>query len=886
MNARRLSLRVILPFVVGGLAVVLAVPTMLHAAEAGLAAVVATIPDRDGGGKHTGPSPEVAAKAVEDVLKGGMDNILALIGMFKEPDKNEDYKAYYLLHAVATHVKRPGAEEERRVVCEALAAALAGPRPVIVKARLLEELKWIGGEESVAAISKFLLDKELSDFAVQALVAVKAAEPMRAAVAKARGRARLDLIQALGALRAAKALPAATRALSDPSRDLRLAAAHALANSGDPAATEPLLNALKTDSVYEKSQVTDALLLLARRLGEAGDKDRAGRICRHILKTQKDVVHVQCAALLALAEALGDAAMDDVLAAMGSENPALRATAIEAAIAMPGEKATEHWVLRLQRAEAASKVGLLNLLARRGDPAALPAVLEATKDKDPKVRVAAIKTIGSIGNESAVAPLAALLAAQDSAERAAARHALLQLRGTQATAAVAQAVAKAAPEGRATLLGVLAGREGKEHIAVAIGYTRDGNRNVAAAAIAAVGQLADYKELAVLAKLVVEGNKGFIRAAAQQALGQACGRLPDKNKCVGAIAPALEGAKGQARASLLRVLGAIGGRTALLVVRGGLKDADADVQDAALRALSEWQTDEPAKELLEMARSTEKLTHNVLALRGYVRMIGLRENRPAAERLQMCRDALAACRRPDEKRRVLGALANIPSPEALGLAEAQYKDPALKVEAAIAAIRIAQAISGTHRTEAKAAVKRAMEVTKNREVRKQAERVLYDIERSEDFITAWMVAGPYRGGIGNKKHFPPEKPDAKDVKWKLVLATSGGRPGVLDLRKEVSGGGNICAYLRCQIESPKEQDARLEIGTDDGVTVWLNGKLIHVKEVPRSLKVNEDKVAVKFKAGWNTLLVRVSQGGGGWDACVRVRTTDGKKLRGLRFKAE
>jgi HEAT repeat protein len=903
MNARQHSTNLILRVLAGAVAIVLIGPTLLHGAEAkpDLAGLVNSMPDCDKDGKYTGPAPDVALKAVQEVLKGGKDNLVALVGMLKEPDppsrgdvaasaesaKGEDYKARYLLHAVATHVRRPDAEQERRMVSEALASTLDGARPSIIKAYVLEELEWVGGPESVAAVSKLLLDPELYDFAIRALVNIRAAAPMRAALPGAKGRNRVALTQALGVLRAAKSVPAVTQALRDADRDLRLAAAHALANSGDPAAVEPLLKAAATEAPYERSQLINSLLLLARRLGEAGDKKAAERICRHLLKTRTGPgdVHVRCAALLALAEALGADAMDDVLAAMGSEEPDIRATAIEAAIAMPGEKATEHWVERLKKAEPAGKIGILDLLARRGDPAALPAVLAAMKAPEEKVRAAAIKTAGMVGNEQAVAPLAAALTGASPIERAAARNALLRIPGKPATAAIAKALGPASPDVRVTLIDILAARKGKEHLGAIVSHTRDENAKVSTAAVAALGNLADTKDLPVLTRLLVDAEKGAARAAAERALASACGRLGDKRKCVAAVADALEGTKGPARASLLRVLGEIGTRTALLVVRAGLDEDNADVQDAALRALTDWRDDAPANDLLAIARKSKNQTHQVLALRGYVQMIGLRKNRPVDESLQMCRKAMGAARRNEEKRLALAAIGSVPDPKALKAAEAHFADQALKDEAAIAVIRIARAISAFHRAEAKAAAKRAMAATDNKEVRKQAESAIYAIERLEDFITAWMVAGPYPGGIGNKKHFPPEKPDAKDVKWKLISAT-GRQPGVVDLHREVTRRGQVTAYLRCEIWSSKDQAARLEVGTDDGVKVWLNGKLIHDKDVPRSLKINEDKLPVKFNEGWNKLLVRVTQGGGGWEACVRVRAADGKKLPGLRLKAE
>jgi len=43
---------------------------------------------------------------------------------------------------------------------------------------------------------------------------------------------------------------------------------------------------------------------------------------------------------------------------------------------------------------------------------------------------------------------------------------------------------------------------------------------------------------------------------------------------------------------------------------------------------------------------------------------------------------------------------------------------------------------------------------------------------------------------------------------------------------------------------------------------------------------------VKLKKGRNDLLLQITQGGGGWEACCRVRAADGSKLEGLSYRAE
>jgi len=869
--------------IAAALALAVACPTPLHAGEAGgLAALVEKLPADD---------PAVANDVYKQILAGGADSVVALTKMLTVPETGGDAKVRYTVHGLAIHVYRQGAEAERKTFSQALVKQLASNLPASIRGFLIRQLQLAGGPEAIEAIGKYLTDKDLCEYAAQALLAMKdkAVIPQfQQALPKAKGGCRLTIIQALGVLKAAKGVATVHKALGDDDRRLRLAAAYALANSADPTAVDPLLKAADAKTLYERSQATDAVLLLARTLGAAGEKKAAERVCRQLLKTRTgdEELHVRCAALMALATALGADAMDDVLAAMSSEEPDLQKAGIAAAIAMPGERATRRWVDRMKQANPAGKVAILDLLAQRGDTAALPAVLQTMKDTDEKVRLASIQTAGQTGNATAVEPLAAALASQSAAERGAARAALLRIPGKPVTTAIEKTLASAKPDVAAGLLDILAGRKDKPDFATLLKYTTHNELKVRAAAIASVGKVADTPQLAALTGIIVKTTESGDRKAAEKALTAAASRLRDKDRTVGAIAPALAQTQGNvdARAALMRVLGSIGSPKAYQVVHAGLTDKDDNVKDAVIRALADWPDDTPTKELLDIAKSSPKQTHQVLALRGYVRMIGVRKDRSAAESLAMCKQAMDVARRDEERRLVLSALGNVPTTEALAIALASLPKEPLKNEAAIAAIRIAKAVSSGDREAARAAIAKATAATDDQGVHKQAKEATDFIERSEDFITTWLISGPYKGGKTGIKH-PPEQPDAKDIKWKLIAAT-GQQPGFVDLNRDLGAPGDCAGYMRCQLWSPKAQDAQIEIGTDDGVKVWVNDKVVHDKDVPRSFNLNEDKVKITLNEGWNTLLVKVVQGGGDWSGCVRVRAADGGKLQGYKVKAE
>jgi hypothetical protein len=71
---------------------------------------------------------------------------------------------------------------------------------------------------------------------------------------------------------------------------------------------------------------------------------------------------------------------------------------------------------------------------------------------------------------------------------------------------------------------------------------------------------------------------------------------------------------------------------------------------------------------------------------------------------------------------------------------------------------------------------------------------------------------------------------------------------------------HISAYALMRIWSPEKQPALILLGSDDGVRLWLNGRLVHENPVIRAAVPDKDAVPCTLEAGWNTLLVRVANG--------------------------
>jgi hypothetical protein len=399
-----------------------------------------------------------------------------------------------------------------------------------------------------------------------------------------------------------------------------------------------------------------------------------------------------------------------------------------------------------------------------------------------------------------------------------------------------------------------------------------------------LGVLVDVSELDTLIELAIKPKDVKDLPAFEQAITAVFRRVRSKDLQAAALLAALAKAPTDAKPMLVRLLGKPATANALMAVRAALKDRNGEVRDAAIRTLSDWPNTVPAEELLAIARTSENRTHKVLALRGYVRMASMSDN-PTAMYVR----AMELAERPDDKKLVLGGLGSADSAQALALVERYLKDENLQTEAAQAAIQISNRLRQNEPSRAKTAMKNVVAVVKDPRIRQKAQDVINEMEQYEGYVLAWLGTGPYveKGKEGRAifdMTFPPEKSDAKDIKWKRL--TKGIGSWDINLESTFGGRNHCAAYMKTQIRSLIKQDARLELGSDDSIKVWLNDKLVHSNYANRGMSPRQDLVSVKLEEGWNRLLLKVVDNEGGWAFCCRVRKQDGTALEGLKVEAK
>ena len=166
----------------------------------------------------------------------------------------------------------------------------------------------------------------------------------------------------------------------------------------------------------------------------------------------------------------------------------------------------------------------------------------------------------------------------------------------------------------------------------------------------------------------------------------------------------------------------------------------------------------------------------------------------------------------------------------------------------------------------------------------------YDAAQPGKFMKTWLLLGPVPvstdsinpGDALQQKVFKEDslssvniiagkpiqsvKIKDKDLKWEQFSSAD----DIVDLDTFYKGKDFVYAYALAEIKAPKAEDVFLGVGSDDGIRVWLNGKLVHDNWIPRGVVKDNDFVPLKLVKGTNQVLLKVQDIQGGWGFITRL----------------
>ena len=243
-----------------------------------------------------------------------------------------------------------------------------------------------------------------------------------------------------------------------------------------------------------------------------------------------------------------------------------------------------------------------------------------------------------------------------------------------------------------------------------------------------------------LLDLLLKANSAIERRDATQTLS-AVVRRAEPSAAAAGNPPAYKATPSRdAKVGLLEVMGQTSSPKALAVLRDALKDPEPEIVRSAILALTAWDNSSPIPDLMNIAKTTQRPseepnsggrdsvpppgglpagggrgiagsgrgaggggggrgaappTNNmqILALRGVLRLAVLQSDRTPAQSGRLLADAMSLATQVAEKRNVLGLLSYFPSTEALEVAQAATRDPAVASEARVALAQVTEGLN-------------------------------------------------------------------------------------------------------------------------------------------------------------------------------------------------
>jgi HEAT repeat protein len=614
-----------------------------------------------------------------------------------------------------------------------LIAVLKSDASKAKKAITCKQLAICGTGQSVPVLAPLLADKELSSWARIALEAIPgpAAEAaLRDALGKLEGRLLIGVINSISVRRDVRAVNTLVQKLDDANAGVASASAVALGHIGGERAAKALTQSLANAPTGVRSAVAEGCILCAEWFLE--HKKTATAIMLYDAVRHADVPeqrHLE--AIRGVILARKSAGLPLLIEQLQSEDKEKLGIGLRTARELPGRDVTKALASELDRLSPSRRPLLLLALADRSDSAVLPAVHKAAQSSSKDLRITAINILIRLGDVSCVPILLEAVAEDDAELEQAAMETLVRLPGKDVDTDLLTRLPQAQGKLQQVLIELAGQRQISAALPAVVSSLYDNDAGIRGVAVQTIGIIGQDQQMADLVKLLQKTNSSGQRAGIRKALLAISGRCGVK--CIPHLRSLTKSRDNELHMIGLHALAIIGGPEALAAVKSAIASAESPTQDEAVRILSTWpnngpQDSEAGQALLTLATSAQKMSHQVLGLRGYFQYLRGTKKLNNEQKVARIVDLRSHIKRPEEKRLAVAVLGEAPSYSALELLKTFAEDSAVVEEAYSAMVQIAgQDVRGISRDQRRGVLEMVAEKSKNNGIKWRARKTLRGI---------------------------------------------------------------------------------------------------------------------------------------------------------------
>ncbi len=630
----------------------------------------------------------------------------------------------------------------RAVTERQMIALLESDATIRAKQFVCHQLWIIATDKSVAVLEKMLLEIDTAEMACYALrthPSDAATRVLREALSRVDDQTKIRILNSLGDRKDTACVGQLIDLLESENADVAEAAAISLGTIGTEKGVDAIEKARATASGKMHVILTRAWLRCAEYYAQ-NNRMRDALAIYETLFDESESLPVRRSALVSALNTGHTYAVKLMIAAIEQDDPMLRAAGIANSSLLKGPEVTRKLISAIETAESNTQVLLVEALGRRDGPLVKDAVTAAAGSKEVDVRIAAYDVLAHVGDASSAALLCNAL--NQNPTRRQVDTILACLRRMSADGAdrvIVEALNRTDAPVKSLLIRVISDRRYRPAAEMLYGYTGDKNPAVAKAALRAIGSLGNYQGVPNLIDVVLESPNETVAEEAVRAIiaitrrGERRATRDERRETrdVGElILGRLEKVDSAAgRCSLMRVLAAAPGEDSLKWLQAASKDRNARVRDCAVRTLADYPEATAARILLDIFETTQNKAHRILALRGCIRLCKTTDI-SAEKAVKLCRQAMQEAATVPEEKLILSALAEVVHPEALQITLDAMERPAVKTEASLAVIALAEKVAATDPAAASAGAEKILGDSTLSELHPRARQVIDAIKKA------------------------------------------------------------------------------------------------------------------------------------------------------------
>ena len=646
------------------------------------------------------PSPAEGHRVAAELEKGGAAAVEKLLELLQSANSTENTSATYALTALVAN-----APTNRDVIAQALADGLAEKiQDDNAKCTVLKLLRLCANDAQIPMIAAQLGNSIVRPYAIMTLTSIGSTAAEKAlveAATKADVAVAFEYVSAFAKLKTPAATPVLLKMLDTVTPYQRVAVMNALAETGDATVADKLFDVFTKAKGTEQDGALAAIAKLVRRLD---DKTAAARIARRLHEAAPSPT-----SLAALIDSQGlNASLPIISAAVASEDSILRNAALNLLDEYQENGADKSLLMIADKASPEVCADIIAFFGRRNHAAASSFVYKSLTSKEAVVRQAAIRAVTRYNSVMAMKSLAAALANGQEEDLPVIRETLSWFTSTNYAQALGEILGKPLPPARKIMtIELLAARRMAEQSAPIFAALEEKDSDVRKAAVKALEVLAKLEDInKLLGFLKNTEDAGELRSF-QNALSNLGRTYPETVK---SLVGALGDMTGKDRITLQQVLASIGGEEAMNAVLSDLQSPNQDIQDGAVRALSDWRDAAAIEPLNELAAKKQPELHHNLALKGLLRLYAAQKDQPVETVIANLKKVQGYCLTDEENTLVLGAAGDVKRDEVLSqIVLPAFENKALVNAASAAAVKIVCPPNPNDRGMTSAAARQAME---------------------------------------------------------------------------------------------------------------------------------------------------------------------------------